>query len=157
MSIRDLVLLPFTLLVRLIAGGPREDTFTIRGSRSSCRAPLSLAALIVENIDANGIHRSEGVVRLDGCALSSLARRGIPGLTRAQRRGLVRAGNIGSESATYSFDGDVALTGVPLDLVRRAHERGGVTGFVQADLTLSIARDAALMSGRPPSGALTCV
>ena len=154
MSIRDLVLLPFTLLARLVTGGPREETFTVRGSRSSCHAPLSLAALIVENIDAKGIHRSDGNIRLDGGSLHDLAERGLPGLTRTQRKSLSQAGDVGLESAVFSFDGDVVLTGVPLDLARRAQERGATTGFVRADLALSIAMDAARRSGRPLSGAL---
>lgn len=137
MSIRDLARLPFTLLARLNHRRPREETFSVEGSRKTCHVPLSLAAIIVENIDVKGIYqswsRSDDVIRLDGCALHELAERGIPGLTWEQRQSLAQAGAVGLESGVYSIDGDVLLTGVPVEQTRRAQERGATIGFRHTD------------------------
>lgn len=153
--LRNLSLAAFALGKRLFSSPAQEDMITVSGSHGSCRIPLSVATLIVENIEIAGIHRSDTMIRLDGGKLDDLATRfDMSNLTRKQRSDLARAGDVGLESAALSFCGDVTLRGVPSSLVQRAQERAEAGGFVEADLILSLAGHAAQVSGRRLSGAL---
>lgn len=143
---------PFVALATAISAMRRRPTAW--GRDESCRLPLALVARIVEEIDADGIHPSDGTrLVLDGSHLADLADRGIPELTWLQRRALRRAGWVGTESAAMTFRGDVVVTDCPEQLVARARDRGAKTGFAHSDLILSMAATAATASGRPMSGA----
>lgn len=125
----------------------------VHGSHGKCHIPRSLVGKISRHIDARGIHRSRGDLRLDGSQLHRLSEQGIPGLSLVERAALLRAGDVGLESAAMSFDGDVYIADCPEDIIALSQQRGAATGFGYADTVLAMASQAVIASGRAPSGA----
>ena len=138
--------LPFSQVLGFLPS--RDPLMPVSCGRTKATLPLSIIQRIVAETPADAFYRSKDKVHMDASALINVLEKieGEP-LPLRTRYAIIDALCVCWASSVFTFAGDVVLQ-ADAKAIQMANERGAENGYARANLSMSIAREAARISGR---------
>jgi hypothetical protein len=136
----------FDCITTKFSTGNSAVVYGYRGGK--LRIPLSLAKMIVENINPSGIHSSLNSLNLDGGYVCNTIEKTIRQMSYKDRIYLHFIDDMACESAAMTFVGNIIINVPDESLIAFANERGKTAGFKTSHAIFALAHEAAALSGR---------
>lgn len=146
----------FAGMTTLVKKASNEKMVRISGYSGTKIVSESALRLLVENIDAHGIHYEHDAINLDGgfacnAIKKILSENSEIKLSSVDSMYLRIIDDMACESCAMTFVGNIMFHDVSENLINLANERGASTEFKMSDMVWNLAREAAKTSGRPLS------